>query len=436
MKYLIRTFGCQMNQHDSEFCAALLEKLNYEPTENLEEADIVVVNTCSVRDSAEKKIMGYIDSLILRKRKHPSLKVAVIGCMTSKQEAVEALLKKRSHIDLVLGTRSLDQLPYFLEKLDHEDGPFVSFDLEDNIPEGRIHRRTEDFRAFLTIMYGCDNFCSYCIVPHVRGREKSRNLQDILKEAKDLVADGVKEITLLGQNVNSYGKGLEEGADFARLLREMEKTDGLERVRYMTSHPKDFSDDIIEAIYDSQKVCRHFHLPFQSGSSHILKKMNRHYTKEYYIDLIEKIKNRFDDAVFTTDIIVGFPNESEADFMDTVDLLKRLEFDLAYTFLYSPRRGTPAAEYGAQIPESVKKERLLYLMEIQNEISLRKNQEMIGKNYLVLGEGASRTNAGVQSGRTEGNKLVHFISDENQRGKLVNVTIESANTWSLKGHLI
>ena len=216
----------------------------------------------------------------------------------------------------------------------------------------------------------------------------------------------------------------------------MEKTDGLERVRYMTSHPKDFSDDIIEAIYDSQKVCRHFHLPFQSGSSHILKKMNRHYTKEYYIDLIEKIKNRFDDAVFTTDIIVGFPDESEADFMDTVDLLKRLEFDLAYTFLYSPRRGTPAAEYGAQIPESVKKERLLYLMEIQNEISLRKNQEMIGKNYLVLGEGASRTNAGVQSGRTEGNKLVHFISDENQRGKLVNVTIESANTWSLKGHLI
>lgn len=436
MRYYIRTFGCQMNQHDSEFAAGLLEKSGYQPTDNLDDSDIVVVNTCSVRESAEKKIFGFIDSLILRKRLKPSLKVVVIGCMVSAKEAIDALLKKRKHIDIVLGTRSIHRLPYYLEKLESEPGPFVEFDLNDKVAEGRIHKRNDGYRAFLTIMYGCNNFCSYCIVPYVRGRETSRAMEEILGEARSLVNDGVKEITLLGQNVNSYGKGRSEQENFANLLLEMEKIQGLDRIRYMTSHPRDFSDDIINAIEKSSKVCRHFHLPFQAGSDRILKAMNRHYNRETYQNLIRKIKDRFPDAVLTTDIIVGFPGETDDDFQDTLSLLKDLEFDLAYTFLYSPRKGTPAAEKQEQIPQSVKKERLLTLMDVQNEISLKKNQAMVGKTYILLGEGPSRTNPSVQSGRTDGNKLVHFEADEDYTGKLVSVEITSANTWSLKGRLL
>ncbi|MEG1096083.1 MAG: tRNA (N6-isopentenyl adenosine(37)-C2)-methylthiotransferase MiaB [Clostridiales bacterium] len=436
MKYFIRTFGCQMNQHDSEFAAALLEKLNYQFTDILDEADLVLVNTCSIRDTAEKKIFGFIDSLILRKRLNPNLIVIVIGCMVSKKEKVDEVLKKRTHINLVLGTRSLDKIPYYLEKLKTEKGPFIDFDLDENIAEGRIHKREDDFRGYLTIMYGCDNFCSYCIVPYVRGREKSRDLQDILNEAQLLVADGVKEITLLGQNVNSYGKGLPDDANFAQLLLKMEKIEGLERIRYMTSHPKDFSDEIIAAIEDSPKVCRHFHLPFQSGSSSILKKMNRHYTKEYYLELMAKIKSKFPNCVLTTDIIVGFPGETQEDFADTVEILNTIKFDLAYTFMYSPRKDTPAANMPEQIQESVKKQRLLTLMDVQNKISLEKNLEMIGKTFTLLGEGKSRNNPQVQSGRTEGNKLVHFEAPKDYTGKILQVEITKANTWSLKGRLL
>ena len=436
MYYYIRTFGCQMNQHDSQFAAALLEKSGYEPTANLDEADIVLVNTCSVRESAEKKIFGFIDSLILRKRIKPSLRVVIIGCMVSAEEAVDNLLKKRKHIDIVMGTRSIHRLPHYLELLESESGPFVEIDLDHEVVEGRIHKREDFYRAFLTIMYGCDNFCSYCIVPYVRGRETSRSMNDILAEARSLVADGVKEITLLGQNVNSYGKGLSEEENFANLLLAMEKIDGLERIRYMTSHPKDFSEEIIDAIASSSKICRHFHLPFQAGSDRILKAMNRHYNREKYRDLILNIKNHFPDAVLTTDIIVGFPGESEEDFCETLSLLKELEFDLAYTFLYSPRRGTPAAESDSQVPQSVKKERLLRLMDVQNGISLKKNKAMVGKTYMLLGEGPSRTDPKVQSGRTDGNKLVHFEAKEDYTGKLVPVTVTSANTWSMRGQLL
>lgn len=436
MKYLIRTFGCQMNQHDSQFVAAMLNALGGVPTEEAEDADIIVVNTCSVRESAENKILGYIDSLKRIKRSNPSLRIAVIGCMTSKKEAIDGMLEKRKHIDIVLGTRSLYRLPYYIEECQRKKGPFIEFDLNSDIPEGRQHIREEVFRAYLTIMYGCDNFCSYCIVPYVRGREKSRELADIRKEAEALVADGVKEIMLLGQNVNSYGKGLEHKTGFADLIYELEKIEGLERIRYMTSHPKDFSDEIIDAIAASPKVCRHFHLPFQAGSDRILKEMNRHYNRTYYLELMEKIKSRFPDAVLTTDIIVGFPGETEEDFLDTLDILKRVEFDNAYTFLYSPRKGTPAAKAEDQIADEVKRDRLTRLMAVQNEISLKKNQAMIGKEYLLLGEGKSKNNDAMESGRTEGNKLIHFACDEDCTGKMVRVKVEEAHTWSLMGRLI
>ncbi len=436
MKYYIRTFGCQMNQHDSEFIEGMLEKLNYKSAEKVDEADIVVVNTCSIRDTAEKKILGFIDSLKLIKRINPALKVVVVGCMVSNAQQVERLVKKRGHINLILGTRSLNKLPYYLEKIRENEKTIVDNDLSIDVPEDRLYKRPDFYRSFLTIMYGCDNFCSYCVVPYVRGREKSRSLDDIVQEAKSLAADGVKEITLLGQNVNSYGKGLKEKTDFADVLQAVSSIDGIERIRYMTSHPKDFTDRIINTIENLPKVCRHFHLPFQSGSSRILEKMNRHYNREYYLDLMKKIKERFPQATLTTDIIVGFPGESEDDFQDTLNLLQEIEFDLAYTFIYSPRQGTPGAEMSGQIPLSVKKQRLNALMDVQNEISLKKNKAMIGKKYSLLGEGASRTRPEVQSGRTEGNKLVHFKSQDDLTGKFINVEITDANTWSLRGRLL
>lgn len=435
MKYLIRTFGCQMNQHDSEFIASMLEALNGTPTEDIYEADIIVINTCSVRENAENKIIGFIDSLKQVKRKNPDLTVIVVGCMVSKKENIDKLLIKRPHIDIILGTRSLYRLPHFLEEKQHKKGPFIEFDLDLDIPEGRNHIREEDFRAYLTIMYGCNNFCSYCIVPYVRGREISRDPKAIIDEAKALVNDGVKEIMLLGQNVNSYGKSLTEKVTFADLLRELNQIEGLERIRYMTSHPKDFSDETIAAIKASPKVCRHFHLPFQAGSDRILKAMNRHYQKDYYLNLMAKIKNEFPNAVLTTDIIVGFPGETEEDFQETLEILKTVGFDNAYTFIYSPRSGTPAAKSENQIPEDVKRDRLTRLMALQNDISLKKNQAMVGKEYVLLGEGKSKNNAAMESGRTDGNKLVHFASAEDCKGKIVKVVIEEAHTWSLNGRL-
>ncbi len=435
MKYLIKTFGCQMNQHDSEFIASMLRSLRGEAVSDLDAADIVVVNTCSVRETAENKIIGFIDSLKRRKRSNPDLIIAVVGCMVSKREQIDRLLEKRKHIDIILGTRSLYRLPYFLERREAEKGPFVEFDLDDDIPEGRNHIREESYRAYLTIMYGCDNFCSYCIVPYVRGREKSRSKQDILNEAKALVNDGVKEITLLGQNVNSYGKGLAEASSFADLLYALNEIEGLERIRYMTSHPKDFNSEIIAAIAACKKVCRHFHLPFQAGSDRILKAMNRHYQRDYYLDLMAAIKKDFPDSVLTTDIIVGFPGEEERDFEDTLDILNRVRFDNAYTFLYSRRSGTPAADHQNQVADEIKRERLQRLLQLQSDISLAKNQAMIGKTYTLLGEGRSKNNPQMQSGRTDGNKLVHFSADEDFRGEMVDVIIEEAHSWSLNGRI-
>ena len=435
MKYLIKTFGCQMNQHDSEFIASMLRSLGGEAVTDIDSADIIVINTCSVRETAENKIIGFIDSLKRRKKWNPDLIIAVVGCMVSKKEQIDRLLEKRKHIDIILGTRSLYRLPYYLEQRESKKGPFIEFDLNTDIPEGRDHIREESFRAFLTIMYGCDNYCSYCIVPYVRGREKSRSKQDILREAKVLVNDGVKEIMLLGQNVNSYGKGLAEPSSFADLLYALNEIEGLKRIRYMTSHPKDFNSEIIDAIAASKKVCRHFHLPFQAGSDRILKAMNRHYRRDDYLDLMQTIKKRFPENVLTTDIIVGFPGEEESDFEDTLDILDQIRFDNAYTFLYSPRSGTPAANSNGQVPDEIKRERLQRLIHFQSEISLSKNKAMIGKTYTLLGEGQSKTNPNMQSGRTDGNKLVHFSAEKDFCGKMVDVAIEEAHSWSLNGRI-
>ncbi len=433
MLYFIKTFGCQMNAHDSEFLEGLLAQHGYGPTEELEEADLIVINTCCVRATAENKIFGFLDSLQRLKRMNPRLLIAVMGCLVSEASAAEKVAKRGHIVDIILGTRSLGRLPFYIEKRKTEQGPFVEIDLEADVPEGRVHKRNDPFKAYVTIMYGCDNYCSYCIVPYVRGREKSRDLEDILKEAKDLAAAGVKEIMFLGQNVNSYGRGLEK-ADFATLLRAAHEIPGLERIRYMTSHPKDFDENIISAIADSPKVCRHFHLPVQSGSSRILRAMNRKYDREYYLALMEKIKTVFPGASLTTDIIVGYPDETEKDFEDTLDILAAVEFDLAYTFLFSPRQGTPAAAK-KQLPQSVKKERLQALMELQNKIGLKKNQALIGKDLLLLGEGKSPNNAAYQTGRSEGNKIVHFPAGQDYTGRLVKAKIISAHTWSLEGRL-
>ncbi len=434
MQYTIKTFGCQMNAHDSEFLEGLLTQRGYSPTDDIEIADLIIINTCCVRATAENKIFGFLDSLQRVKRMRPSLKIAVVGCLVSEETAAQKIVKRGRIVDIVLGTRSLYRLPFYLDKLETNRGPFIEIDLDIDVPEGRVHRRPDDFRAFVTIMYGCDNFCSYCIVPYVRGREKSRNMEEILGETKELVQSGVKEIMFLGQNVNSYGQGLGAGENFAALLRAANEIPGLERIRYMTSHPKDFNDEIISAIAESPKVCRHFHLPIQSGANRILKAMNRKYDREYYLDLMEKIKEKFPDATLTTDIIVGYPGETEEDFFDTLDILKRVEYDLAYTFRYSPREGTPAAKK-QQIPQGVKKERLLKLMEVQNEISLRKNESLVGKEVMILGEGPSQNNPAFQTGRTEGNKIVNFPSEKGMKGQLAKIKIINAHTWSLEGRL-
>lgn len=435
MNYYIRTFGCQMNQHDSQYLAGLMDNAGYTKTDDLEDAHVVIINTCTVRESATNKICGFLDSLLPYKRNRGDLYIVVVGCLVSEEALVDQLLSKRRHVDLVLGTRSLHRLPYYLDKLTREDGPLVDIDLAQEVAEGRVYRRDDPYRAYLTITYGCDNFCSYCIVPHVRGRESSRPMVDILVEARRLVDDGVKEITLLGQNVNSYGKGLSKQENFAQLLRELSALDGLARIRYMTSHPKDFSDEIMDVIADSANICRHFHLPVQAGSDRILQAMNRQYDRAYYMALLEKIKNRFQGAVLTTDIIVGFPGESEEDFLETLDLVRRIEYDSAYTFLYSPRHHTAAASLPEQITAAVKKERLQRLMALQNEISLAKNRQMVGRRYRLLGEGSSSHNAEMQSGRTDGNKLVHFAAETDYNGQMVDVVITSAHTWSLNGRL-
>ena len=436
-KYMIQTFGCQMNEHDSENLAGMLDAMGYEPTLMTNDCDLIIYNTCAVRENAELKVYGNLGHLKLAKRKNPDLKIAVCGCMMQQPHVVKEIKSKYKHVDLVFGTHNLYKFPELLTKTMDNDSILVDvWDVDGEVVEGLRSSRKFELKAFVNIMYGCNNFCTYCIVPYTRGRERSRTPQDIINEIKELAANGTKEITLLGQNVDSYGKTLEENITFAQLLRMVNEVEGLERIRFMTSHPKDISDEVIYAMRDCDKVCEFLHLPVQCGSTSLLKKMNRHYSKEDYLRIIEKAKAEIPGIAFSTDLMIGFPGETEEDLLDTIDVVEKVKYDNAFTFIYSKREGTPAAKMEDQIPDDIKHERFNRVLSKVNEILAELNAAYVGQTVEVLIEGKSKTDETKFTGRTRQNKLVNFTvknPEENLLGKLMNVKISAATTFSLVG---
>ena len=435
--FCISTYGCQMNEEDSEKLSGMLKSQGYERTENKEEASIIIFNTCCVRENAENKVFGNLGQLKQLKKKNPNLVIAICGCMMQQVGMADKVLKTFPYVDIIFGTHNAHKFPEYLHRV-LQEGVQVKeiLNKEEGIVEGLPIDRKSDVKAFVTIMYGCNNFCTYCIVPYVRGRERSRKSEDIIKEIEELVSQGYKEITLLGQNVNSYGKGLEEDIDFAGLLRKVNEVKGLERVRFMTSHPKDLSDDVIMAIKECDKLCEQVHLPVQSGSSRILKEMNRHYDREYYLDLVKKIKSEIPDVTLTTDIIIGFPGETEEDFLDTLRLCEEVGYDSAFTFIYSRRKHTPADKMENQIPDDIKHDRFNRLVEAINKKVVIKNKEYEGKVVEVLVEGPSKNDETKLTGRTRNGKLVNFAGDEKLVGELVNLKIVRAQPFSLIGEIV
>lgn len=437
LKYYIETWGCQMNEEDSEKLAGMLKNIGYTDTLNREEASIIIFNTCCVRENAELKVFGNLGTLRKLKEKNPDLVIAVCGCMMQQKGMAEDIVRRFPYVDIVFGTHNAYKFPEYLNRVKQENVVVKEImDKETEIIEGMPIERKSDAKAYVTIMYGCNNFCTYCVVPYVRGRERSRKPEDIENEIIELVNEGYKEITLLGQNVNSYGKGLEPEITFADLLKRIDKIPGLERLRFMTSHPKDLSEDVIKAIKEGNKICEQIHLPVQSGSSRILKIMNRKYTREDYLNLIRKIKKEIPDVAISTDIIVGFPGETEEDFEETLSLVKEVEFDSAYTFIYSRRKYTPADKMEDQIDDAVKHERFNRLIEVINEASAKKNKEYEGKVVEVLVEGESKNDSTRLMGRTRTGKLVNFAGDKESIGSLVNVKITKAQSFSLNGEEI
>ncbi|WP_061309469.1 tRNA (N6-isopentenyl adenosine(37)-C2)-methylthiotransferase MiaB [Clostridium botulinum] len=436
-EFFIETWGCQMNEEDSEKLSGMLKKEGYIRTEERENADVIIFNTCCVRENAELKVYGNLGILKGLKSKNPNLIIAVTGCMMQQKGMAETIKKKFPFVDIIIGTHNLHNFPNYLNEVKKKDTSVLKIqEKENSIIENMPIDRKNSMKAFVTIMYGCNNFCTYCIVPYVRGRERSRTPENIEAEIKKLISEGYKEITLLGQNVNSYGKDLEPNVTFAELLKRVNNIEGLERVRFMTSHPKDLTDDVIEAIAKCDKLCEQIHLPVQSGSSEILKKMNRHYDREKYLDVVSKIKKLIPNVALSTDIIVGFPGETEKDFEKTLSLVKEVEYDSAFTFLYSIRKGTPAAKFEDQVPEDVKHKRFNRLVEVLNEISAKKNKAYEGKIEEVLVEGTSKNDENKLMGRTRTGKLVNFIGDKDSIGELVNVKIIKANSFSLTGEEI
>ncbi len=431
----IGVYGCQMNISDAERMEGQLATLGYERTEDMARADLILLNTCCVRETAEDKVYGKIGEIKHIKRMNPALIFGITGCMAQKEG--EALIRRAPHIDFVLGTNKVHELKATVRRLESaRRGPVVDVLLGDApLPENVPIERTGRLSAWVPIMYGCNNFCTYCIVPYVRGREHSRRPEDVVREVEEAAAQGFKEITLLGQNVNSYGKD-HKLASFAELLLMVDAVKGVERVRYMTSHPKDLSDAVIDAVRQGRHICPHFHLPVQHGSDRILQAMNRVYRKDAYRSLVERIRAAVPDASLTTDLIVGFPGETEEDFEELLDFLREIRYDAAYTFLYSKRSGTPAAMMEEQVEDSVKKERLHRLMEVQNEISLEKNVALKGTVQEVLAEGTSRTDEDVWTGRTGTNKIVLWRKKGHEtEGDIVRVRITQPQTWVLKGEL-
>ena len=429
----VHTFGCQMNARDSEMLIGILEKIGYEMTED-EHAELVLYNTCTVRDNANQKVYGRLGFLNTIKKKNPHMKIALCGCMMQEPSVVEKLQKSYRFVDLVFGTHNIYKFAELLASSLESDRMIIDIWKEtDKIVEELPADRKFFFKSGVNIMYGCNNFCSYCIVPYVRGRERSRKPEDILQEIRRLVQDGVVEVMLLGQNVNSYGKNLEHPISFAELLQEVEKIEGLERIRFMTSHPKDLSDELIEVMKNSEKICRHMHLPLQSGSSRLLKIMNRRYTKEQYLALVEKLRNAIPDISLTTDIIVGFPGETEEDFRETLDVVRKVRYDSAFTFIYSKRTGTPAAVMENQVPEDVVKERFDRLLQKVQEISKRTSSRFEGQTMPVLVEQVNEQDSRLLTGRLSNNLLVHFPGTENLIGKIIDVKLEESKGFYYMG---
>jgi len=442
-KVYIRTFGCQMNEYDSEIMAGLLKDNGYYLTDNPGEAKVILLNTCYVREKVKHKIYSRLGELRKLKEKKPDLILGLSGCLVQKEP--EEILQRAPYLDFILGTSNFFQLPGVLEEISRNHNQenkakkrhtIVRVEEDRIVPEGLPKLRKRKFSAFVSIMRGCNNFCSYCNVPYVRGREISRSPKEILKEVEELSQRGYKEITLLGQNVNSYGKDLKERIDFADLLGFINQIDGLKRIRFTTSHPRDLSDKLIEKMAELDKVCEHLHLPVQSGSDKILSRMKRGYTREYYKNLVEKLRQAIPEIALTTDIIVGFPGETEEDFQDTLDLVKTVGFDGAFTFCYSPLRGTEAAEFEGRIPEEVSKERLRRLIKLQQTITLKKNESLLGKKFEVLVEGVSKKNSEELQGRTRTNKIVVFKGKEELIGNIVSVKIISSGCWALRGNFL
>ncbi|WP_315069851.1 tRNA (N6-isopentenyl adenosine(37)-C2)-methylthiotransferase MiaB [uncultured Clostridium sp.] len=432
--FFIQTYGCQMNEEDSEKLSGMLKRMGYESTENRDEASIIIFNTCCVRENAENKVFGNLGALKKQKEKNPDLVIGICGCMMQQKGMADEILKRFPYVNIIFGTHNSYKFPEYLNRVKTEGVQIKEIiNKETEIVEGIPIDRKSDVKGFVTIMYGCNNFCTYCIVPYVRGRERSRKPEDIINEIKEMVANGYKEVTLLGQNVNSYGKGLDENITFADLLRKVNEIEGIERIRFMTSHPKDLTLDVVYAIRDCDKVCEQIHLPVQSGSNRILKEMNRHYTKEQYTELAKKIREEIPDVTFSTDIIVGFPGETEEDFNETLELAREVQYDAAFTFIYSRRNHTPADKMENQVSDDVKHKRFNRLVEVVNSGIAKGNKEAEGKTYEVLVEGTSKNDESKLMGRTRNGRLVNFEGGEDLIGKLVNVKIIKANSFSLIG---
>ena len=392
-KYNIITFGCQMNEHDSETIAGMLQEKGCVETMSRDDSDITIINTCSVRENADKRFFGTLGQLKKHKEKNPEYVACVCGCMMQQQHIIDTIKSKYPWVDIIFGTHNIHRFPELLEKVYSEKKKIAeTFEDSDQIVEGLPAKRLYKHKSFVNIMYGCNNFCTYCIVPYTRGREKSRKPEDIVREITGLVADGVKEVTLLGQNVNSYRGAGESGSecDFADLIYMINDIEGLERIRFMTSHPKDLSDKLIQAFVDCEKLCNYIHLPVQAGSDSVLKRMNRKYTREKYLEVVERLRKAVPDIAISTDIIVGFPGETEEDFEETLSLVRSVKYDSAFTFLYSVRQGTPAAEYEDQIPEEVKEQRRDEIMELQQEIAFEQAENMVGRTLEAMIEAETR----------------------------------------------
>lgn len=435
-KVVTLAYGCQMSERDAETLTEISAQEGYSQTNDLESADLIIINTCCVRESAENKILGKIGELKRLKEKNPHLKIAVSGCMVQQPGALERLQHRAPHVDIWTGTHNLSEFGCFIRQAEEDQKVAEVWKEPGPALEATPLAEKGKLKANVNISYGCNNFCTYCIVPYVRGRERSRKPEDILREVRKLVESGCKEITLLGQNVNSYGQDLDITYDFADLLKEVDEIPGLLLIRFLTSHPKDLSDKLIETVAAGKHLCPHFHLPIQAGSNEILKRMNRKYTREYYLERIQKIREIIPESSITTDIIVGFPGETEEDFEQTLDIVEKVHYSQAFTFMYSKRSGTPAAKMKDQIPLDVKKRRLQQLMNLQNDQSLEWRKKMLGKNYDVLVEGPSKSNPDRLTGRTAGNELVVFPGDPALKGSLVKVHMMEAHSWTLLGEII